>query len=89
MTLHKNNNRYNAKTNFNFSVNDMLNKMVQSSILILQLKNKIQSLIKCAKLMIKFQRQKYQPMQNANFFCIFNVFKKKMHALIRDLIYNL
>ena len=26
MTLHKNKNRYNAKPNFNFPVNDMLNK---------------------------------------------------------------
>jgi hypothetical protein len=26
MTLHENKNRYNAKSNFNFSVNDMLNK---------------------------------------------------------------
>ena len=67
MTLHKNKNRYNANPNLNFSVKDMLNKTVQSSILILQLRNKMQSFVKCAKLMIKFQIQKYQPIQNAYF----------------------
>jgi hypothetical protein len=76
MTLHKNKNRYNAKTNFNFSVNDMLNKTMQSSILILQLRNKLQSFIKCAKIMIQFQRQKYQPMQNAYFF-VFSMYLKR------------
>ena len=73
MTLHKNKNRYNAKPNFNFSVNDMLNKTMQSSILILQLRNKMQSFIKCAKLMIKIPRRKCQPMQNAYFF-VFSIY---------------
>ena len=76
MTLHKTKNRYNAKPNFNFSVNDMLNKTMQSSILILQLRNKMQSFIKCAKVMIKFQRQKYQPVQNAYFF-VFSMYLKR------------
>ena len=77
MTLHENKNRYNAKPNLNFSMNDMQNKTVQSSILILQLKNKMQSFTKCAKLMIKIQRQKCQSMQNAYFFYIFNILKIK------------
>ena len=76
MTLHKNKNRYNAKPNFNFLVNDMLNKKVKSSILIPQLRNKMQTFIKCDKLMIKFQRQKYQPMQNAYFF-VFSMYLKR------------
>jgi hypothetical protein len=77
MTLHENKNRYNAKPNFNFSVNDMLNKIVQSSILILQLRNKMQSFAKCAKLMIKFQRQKIPTNAKYLYFCIFNVLKRK------------
>ena len=67
MTLQENKYKYNAKSNFYFSMNDMLNKKVQSSILTLQLRSKMQSFAKCAKLMIKVQRQKCQPMQNAYF----------------------
>jgi hypothetical protein len=68
MTLHENKNRYNANPNFDFSVNDMLNKISEISILTLQLRSKMQYFAKCAKLMIRVPRQKYQPMQNTYFF---------------------
>jgi hypothetical protein len=38
--------------------------------------------------MIEIQRQKCQAMQNAYFFCIFNILKLKMHGLKNNLIYN-
>jgi hypothetical protein len=76
MTLLKNQNRYNANPNFNFSVNDMLNKTVQSSISIMQLISKMQSFAKCANLMVKVQRKNYQPMQNAYFF-VFSMYLKR------------
>ena len=67
MTLEENGYEYNAKLIFNFSMNDMVIKTVQFSISTLQFRSKMQSFAKCAKLMIKIQRQKCQPMQNAYF----------------------
>ena len=88
MALQENKYGYNAKSIFNFSMNDMLIRTVQSSISTLQFRSKMQSFTKCAKLMIKIQRQKCQPMQTAYFFCIFNILKNKMHGLISNLIYK-
>ena len=65
MTLQEDKYEYNAKSIFNFLMNDMLIKIVQFSISTLQFISKMQSFAKCDKLMIKVQRQKYQPMQNA------------------------
>jgi hypothetical protein len=70
MTLHENKNRYNEKPNLSFLVNDMLN--TNREILTLQLRSKMQYFTKCAKIMIKVQRQRYQPMKKFLFFCIFN-----------------
>ena len=58
MTLQENKYKYNAKSNFNFSMNDMHIKIVQFSISTLQFRSKMQSFTKCTKLMIKVQRQK-------------------------------
>jgi hypothetical protein len=38
--------------------------------------------------MIKNQIQKFQAMQNAYLFCIFNISKLKMHGLKSNLIYK-
>ena len=58
MTLQEDKYEYNAKSTFNFSMNDMLIKTVQLSISTLQFRSKMQSFTKCTKLMIKVQRQK-------------------------------
>ena len=73
MTLPEYKYGYNAKSIFNFSMNDMLIKTMQSSISNLQFISKIWYFSKCAKLMMKIQRQKCQPMQNA-FFFVFSIF---------------
>ena len=58
MTLQEDKYEYNAKSIFNFSMNDMLIKTVQFSISTLKFRSKMQSFTKCTKLMIKVQRQK-------------------------------
>jgi hypothetical protein len=73
MTLQENKYEYNAKSIFNFSMNDMRIKTVQFSISTLQFRNKMQSFTKCTKLMINIQRQKCQPMQNAYIF-VFSIY---------------
>ena len=55
MTMPENKYGYNAQSIFNFWMNDMLIKIVQSSISNLQFISKIQSFTICAKLMIKIQ----------------------------------
>ena len=88
VTLQENEYEYNAKSIFNFSMNDMVIKTVQFSISTLQFKSKMQYFAKCTKLMIKIHRQKCQPMQNAYFFLYFQYIKGKMNGLKRNLIYK-
>jgi hypothetical protein len=58
MTLQENEYEYNAKSIFNFSMNDMLIKTVQFSISTMLFRSKMQYFAKCTKLMIKVQIKK-------------------------------
>jgi hypothetical protein len=88
MTLQENKYEYNAKSNFNFSMNDMRIKIVQFSISTLQFRSKMQSFTKCTKLMIKIQKTKMPSNVKCLFFLYFQYIKEKMHGLKRNLIYK-
>ena len=77
MTLQESKYEYNAKSNFNFSMNDMRIKRMQFSISTLQFKSRMQSFTKCTKLMIKIQKKKMPSNVKCLFFCIFNILKRK------------
>jgi hypothetical protein len=76
MILSENKYEYNAKSVFNFSMNDMLIKTVQSSISNLQFGSKIQSFAKCAKLM-KNSKTKIPTNAKCLFFLYFQYSKKE------------
>jgi hypothetical protein len=77
MTLQENEYKYNAKSNFNFSMNDMRIKTVQFSISTLQFNSEMQYFTTCTKLMIKIQKTKMPSNLKCLFFCIFNILKRK------------
>ena len=72
-----------------FSINDMRIKTVQSSISTLQFRNKMQSFTKCTKIMINIQKTKNAKQCKMPIFLYFQYTKKKMHGLIRNLIYKI
>jgi len=88
MTLQENKYKYNAKSNFNFSMNEMCIKTVQFSISTLQFRSKTKSFTKCTKLMIKIQKTKMPSNVKCQLFLYFQYIKEKMHGLKSNLIYK-